>query len=253
MLHLYTVDVQGTRLYRLRYPATQMMHELPRDDAAHVVVRWGNSRLKMDPHTGRPMDDFTHVINPSAAIKLNCKKHEALGALAEVVRTPRMYKRIVPRRSLVVVRPFAHEAGEGFRVLRGPFRIDPNHYATEFIHTEVEYRVWFCGDRTLCAQRVPFRPGDGEGERYKCRSEWGYQFRRTPYALHHATLRAAKRIGLECGAADVLFKRRKYFFVELNTAPSVDHRRIRRFFQINLPRLARIKYPQVHVQDPPRE
>lgn len=250
MLHLYTVDVQGTRLYRLRYPATQRLAELPANDAAHVVVRWGNSRLKGGPALGVPPAEFTHVINPSAAIQLNCQKHLALEAMAEVVRTPRMYKRVVPRRTLVVVRPYAHEAGEGFSVQRGPIRIAPNHYATEFVHSKTEYRVWFCGDRTLCAQRVPFRVTDGQGERYQCRSEWGYRFRRTPHALHHATLRAAARIGLECGAADVMYKDRKYWFLELNTAPSVDHLRIRRFYQSHLPRLARAKYPHVHVQNP---
>lgn len=46
-------------------------------------------------------------------------------------------------------------------------------------------------------------------------------------------MKAVKVIGLELGAADVLYdpKTRKYFFLELNSAPTLDNERILTFFQ----------------------
>lgn len=201
-----------------------------------LVIRWGNSCLFETPdgHTR----EFKNVANPSAAISLNCDKYRARRTFAKVVNTPEDYRTEVPRNKYAVVRPETHSAGSGFQIVKGPFSVPVWHYASEFIKTDKEYRVWFADGKTFAGQRVAL---NGESEEMPCRSGWGYSYRNVPAKLHTDTLLAAAKIGLTFGAADVLIKGSKYYFLELNSAPSVDAPSVCRFFRENILGYARSK------------
>lgn len=191
-----------------------------------LVIRWGNSCL-FETNDGKTRE-FKNVANPSSAIALNCDKYRARRTFAKVVNTPKDFKSLVPRGEYAVVRPESHAAGSGFQVVEGPFVVPAWHYASEFVKTDKEYRVWFADGKTFAGQRVALH---GESNKMPCRSNWGYSYRDVPAKLHADTLLAAAEIGLTFGAADVLIKGSKYYFLELNSAPSVDAPSVCRFFK----------------------
>lgn len=212
-----------------------------------ILVRWGNRRLGYT-RDGRRIKEYKNVINPSKAIGRNVDKFKAIKLLAQVVNVPTIYEKNVPTGVLAVIRPFAHAAGSDFSVQKGPFKIEAETYGTRFIQTNDEYRVWFCGEKTMCGRRIKMKRNEEPGE-YPCRSNWGYQFIDTvPLDLHYQTLMAAKKIGLDCGAADILYSKGKWYFLELNSAASVDHRIVREFFQNSLNILVRQKFPNAFPQ-----
>lgn len=198
----------------------------PEDFNKSLVIRWGNSRRYYNRRGVR--QEFKNVANPSVAIRLNCMKQEARATFSEVVNVPKKYENTVPRGKMAVVRPLSHEAGIDFQIVTGPYVIPWGYYTSEFVETDTEYRVWFAHDRTFAGQRVPIH---GESRVRPCRSKWAYSYRDVPAKLHKDTLAAAKAIGLNFGAADVLIKGGKYYFLELNSGVSVDAPTPRRFFQ----------------------
>ena len=205
-----------------------------RDD---VIVRWGN--------TGG--GEYRNVLNPARAIILNTNKVEAHDAMAKVVRVPRLFRKYTPNFGIFVVRPMTHQGGHGFKVIEANGKpINLNYqYATEFLRTNAEYRVWFCGNRTLRAQRArtPEQQAKGPVGRFPCRSKWGYNFCYTvPENLHIQTIKAAKAIGLDCGAADVLLHDGYWYFLELNSAPSTDLPCLERWFRNGITTLAQQKF-----------
>lgn len=209
---------------------------------ASTVLRWGRGGDIFDRY-GRAME-FKHVLNPAKAIQLNCQKHLAIREISKVAKTPRIFNGLVPARKLGVLRSIQHTNGHGFTVVRGPKRYNTEtHYATEFLKTDVEYRVWFCGNSTLCARRV----NKSDKSKYPCRSLYLYRFCKTPKTLQLTTLKASNIIGLDVGAADVLYHKGVYKILELNSAPSVDARRIRLFYASALKRLVKRKFPEVKI------
>lgn len=199
-----------------------------------LVIRWGNSHLFETPSGS--IREFKYVANPSEAIHLNCDKYRARRTFAEVVNTPEDFTSGVPKGKYAVVRPESHAAGSGFKIVKGPFIVPDWHYASEFVETDTEYRIWFANGKTFVGKRVAL---NGESEKMACRSTWGYSYRDVPNKLHKDTLAAAKAINLIFGAADVLIKRNKYYFLELNSSPSVDAPSVCRFFRENI-----LKYAQ---------
>lgn len=230
-INLLTIDNEYRSACRLGIP-TDTYYDTPPQNS--IVIRWGNSEIYGDR-------DFQKVINSSEAIKLNCDKRLALIQLNRVVTTPTIFDKEIPKGVIGVVRPYTHSSGYGFCTRLGPHKIPEDYYSTEFIKTTKEVRVWFAGDKTLCGRRVNvLKLPESE---FQCRSEWGYSFwEKTPKRLHNDTIKAAKQIGLELGAADVLIKNGKYYFLELNSAPTVDSKHIRRFYQKNIPRVIKQKF-----------
>jgi hypothetical protein len=211
-----------------------------------VVVRWGNSIAVYNNPTEYRMTEFQNVINLSRNIRLNCDKSESLKRLAEVVSVPNLLGKVVPDGKKAVVRYYEHSHGKDFTIQNGPKRLGPEQYATEFIETETEFRVWFCGGLTFCCKRVPLNEDDQKA--FPCRSNWGYKYvNRIPSDLHTQTLKATERLGLEVGAADILEKDGKYFFLELNSAPSIDTNRLKKFYSEGLIALAKIKFPKLKI------
>ena len=212
-----------------------------------VVIRWGNSE-----------GDHDKVINPKRAIRLNVNKKDALVALMSAgVPTPRIFPQSVPTDVKVVIRPLSHSEGQDFMVRTGPVDVPPGCCATEFIDTTDEYRVWFVSGhgvhKFMMAKRVPVSD-EQRGQTNPCRSKWGYEFLDSvPEDLRILSKQAAKTIGLEVGAADVLRTRDRWVFLELNSAPSVDHEKITLFYSNGLAELIREKHGQAitHQATPP--
>ena len=210
---------------KLGYPVTMHHGELE-EESTLKVIRWGNGY-------GR---EFRKTLNKGSCIALNVDKPAALEKMAEVVQTPAVFTGRVPRGLKVVIRPMTHSMGEDFRVVTGPTTVPSGYYAKEWIESTKEYRCWFANGRTLAAKRVPMP--DSTEEANPCRSKWGYSFIDSDGApkLRTETLAAARAMGLDFGASDVIWSQddEKYFFLEMNTAPSLDHDKVLSFFQTNL-------------------
>ena len=225
----------------LGYSTSTWLDGRVEDYQRDVIIRWGNNCLI----NGR---EFPNVLNPARAITLNMSKILAHDALSEVVNTPRMYRKYTPNFGTFVVRPCAHEGGSGFRVVEANGRAinlsQGCEYATEYIRTNCEYRVWFCGRRTLRAQRARTPEQQRVAiPRFICRSKWGYNFLdEVPTALHNQTLQAAKAIGLDCGAADVLLSNGRWYFLELNSGCSTDLGYLQRWFKEGINRLVNERF-----------
>ena len=211
-----------------------------------IVIRWGNSRWLYDA-AGIKQADFKNVLNPATAIRRNCEKAKATKLMSLVVNVPTLWEKSVPKDVLAVVRPHEHSSGHGFSVKKGPFNVEPGTYAARYLDVTkegAEYRVWFCGNKTMCGRRHKMQCNPDE--KYPCRSMWGYTFvDGISKELHTSTLLAAKKLGLEFGAADVLFYKGKWYFLELNSAASLDHRVVREFFQTNIKLLIEKKFSKV--------
>lgn len=246
MIHILTIDNEYESALRLGYPNTIVEADYVDEYANAVVVRWGNGL----PSFAKPEDnetvvsEFPQVINPRAAICRNVQKDQALKLLSQVVYTPRMWEQEieVPVNETVVHRVVRHHGGYGFNVQTGPFIVDLGCYATQWIPSNTEYRVWFCGTDTMCGIRSVRRPCT---DKYPCRSMWGYTFKsKVPAKLHQDTLAAAEAIGLDCGAADVLVYEGNYYFLELNSAATIDKQVIEDFYKKSLTNLIKKKYPR---------
>lgn len=227
MVAILTIPSELESARRLQLPTyTSAPVVRARRDGELTWIRWGNS----DPGLLG-----CRVHNSRRAVRENCHKAHALQRLQTVVATPLVYLagESVPQGVRVVLRTIEHSGGAGFRVRSGPRAVPPGHYATRWLETSLEHRVWFAWGRTLVARRVPLK-GQRAG-RYPCRSEWGYRFLRRPAArldtLIEQTVKAAAALSLTLGAADVLWVHGQHVFLELNSAPSVDARPIREFFQ----------------------
>ena len=250
MIKVLTIESERPSALRLGCGEENTVIEADRLSAYEndVVVRWGNSKqvwIKSPSGLERPSPEFKRVINPRAAIRVNCNKPLALSRLARVVNTPKIWQPgdMVPTGVEAVYRADKHAGGEGFNVTAGPFVVREECYATAWIPSKTEFRVWFCGNSTMCGVR--WKRSECT-DRYPCRSLWGYDFKnKVPVALHTATLKAAAAIGLECGAADILYYKGEYYFLELNSAATIDKLVIEEFYQDRLHRLIKSKYPEM--------
>ena len=246
MIHVLTVESEYNSALRLGYGEDNTLTEngYTSDFDNDLVIRWGNSyQAKYKEGERMHRVEYKRVINPRIAIRLNCNKPVALGKLSTVVDTPKLWfpGDRVPAGETVVYRADRHAGGSGFNVQNGPFTVDPERYATGWLQSDTEFRVWFCGNSTMCGVR--WKRSECT-DKYPCRSLWGYDFKnKVPLALHTATLRAAGVIGLECGAADVLYLKGKYYFLELNSAVTIDKLVIEEFYRDRLKKLIRQKYP----------
>lgn len=224
-IHLLTIKSEADSAKRLGFPVyvgydSLSPHVKPND----IVIRWGNSY-------GFEYE-FPKVVNKGENILRNCNKFWARQELGKIVDIPKMYSEKVPKGIVTVVRPKEHSGGSEFEIKTGPFTVDYSCYASEFIDTNKELRVWFANGKTFGAIRVPWE--DQKIEKYNCRSKWAYKYTEISSELSQQTLKAAEKIGLVTGAADILKKDNKYYFLELNSAPTIDTCTIERFFRENL-------------------
>lgn len=188
------------------------------------LVRWGNSQALR-------VADPRKTYNKQTAISLNANKLDASRVLGDVVRTPRIFTRAVPHGVDAVCRPIQHAHGVDFTILTGPASIPDGMYGAEWIRTDHEYRVWFAFDKMLAAYRT--QPAAEETSEYPCRSKWNYEFCGCGSKITQVVKYAKTAIGLDLGAADILSVDGgpNYVVLELNSAPSLDHPKVLRFFQ----------------------
>jgi len=242
MLRLIAYDGTKSSAVKLGFSLTYDLPGPVEDYDQDVIIRWGNSIRTYNQRGLR--QDYKFCLNPRASIVANCAKHTATETLASVVGTPRLFRSFVPRGFTVVVRPFEHIAGAGFCIKEGPFPLDPGYYATQYMAVrpdtdDKECRVWFCGQHTLVGKRARSANTDPR----PCRSSWGYEFNhRFSPALGEDTLKAASKMGLDAGAADVLWIGGEAYFLELNSAPSTDHWRCISFYKQFMPIAAKERF-----------
>ena len=228
---------------KLGYPTyTYLPYEKKNHDEL-VVIRWGNGFVSapiLNPIFDE-QDDFKYVLNPQKSIELNVTKNKSFEILSATVPMPKIYKLKIPSRKTAVYRPTQHAGGSNFKLQKGPFIIEPNHYATEFIRTNREIRVFVCGNKSLTCSREKGKKSDSD----ICRSNYAYlNFRKTPKRLHGLAIRAAKALKLDICAFDILVKGRKYYFLEGNSAPTIEGE-VRQFFQAGIKTLIKLKFPKI--------
>ncbi len=229
---------------KLGFPTHTYFNGYKDDYKNHCIIRLGNGFT--EGLTKNPIfdteKDFPNVLNSIESIQGNVKKNEALEKLSKVVSVPRIFKNNVPHRVLAVHRPVSHTGGKGFAVEKGPFQIKDGHYATEFIKTNKEIRIFVCGLKTLTCSRKKMNKKDSD----ICRSNYGYaNFRKTTKRIHQQCLKAARTLKLDICAFDILVKGRKYYFLESNSAPTIEGQ-ARQFYQKNIPTLIKKKFPNLY-------
>ena len=210
-----------------------------------LIIRWGNSIL-YNNKDGTKVIEFKNVLNPSKSIHFNCTKSKSLQKLSTVVNTPKFYlsNEIVPENKLVVYRPDEHSGGKGFGVIKGEFKVNPYYYATEFIKTDTEFRVFYCGDKTMICKRITYNPERAK-QKFVCRSLWNYSFlKKVPKILHNQVMKAKKVLNMDFGGFDILLSKGKYYFLENNSACTIDKSEIAKFYNDGIKSLIKKKYPK---------
>lgn len=241
---------------KLGYPVCMERTGIPRGS---TVIRWGNG---LDPDTA----GWAQVLNKASVMQISTDKPAALAALARVVATPKLYHQgdLLPRGARYVGRPASHAEGSDFNLidLRGATRgvsVTDDH-ATEYIEDTNEYRVWFVRNKYLLSRRVPLA-AEGQSEDDTCRSKWGYQAIAEMFPkLKEEVTKARQAIPLDFGAIDVLWKEGdgtvahsvgKWYFLEFNSAPSLDTDRVLSFFKRELKAILGPETPSEVVQAVP--
>lgn len=215
---------------KLGLPVVMEASEIPTDSD---VIRWGTAS-EPDKRGWRT------VLNKRQTLELSINKVAALEALSAVVKIPKLYHQgdHMPAGSRYVMRPATHAEGSDFQVVGGgPCTAD---HATKLIEGCKEYRVWFVRGNYLVAKRIP-RPSEGQTAGDLCRSKWGYSFAAMCFPKLAVEMgKARQAIPLDFGAVDVLWKDGSdgepgtYYFLEFNSAPSLDHDRVLEFFKREL-------------------
>jgi len=220
-MQILTIHSEFESVKKLGFPTFLNDNEINKEK---IVLRWGK---------GDDFEIFDFVLNEGPSIKSNIDKESCLYLLSEVVNVPQIFAHNQPKNKLVVLKNSHHSGGLGFNIsiASKKRKIPPGKYCTEFIDAIAEYRVWFCCKQTIQAQRIKENSKDSN----ICRSQWGYKFVRHNEHLHQQTLIAAEKIGLDVGAADILIdKDNKEYFLELNSAPTIDDDILIEFFKKNL-------------------
>jgi hypothetical protein len=243
---LFTINSELESAKKLGFN-TQLSPRIPIENFKNdVCIRWGLGGPSLNRFYGA--GEFKQVVNPGTRISLNCHKLKALVTLGSVVNTPKIYQTKVPAKKLIVRRPVNHSGGSDFAVCKGPAILRRGaEYATDYIKTDKEFRVYYCannGGQFLLCRRITYSPTRLK-EKFPCRSKWGYRFYKSvPTGLKSQVKAAFVAMGLEFGGADILYKNGKYYFCEINSAVTIDMDIIRKFFQRNLKKLVKQKFPK---------
>ena len=242
---LLTIDSELKSAEKLGFKTQTHFYDHKENYNNHVIIRFGYGYdVPSKDLIFSDSNDFDNVINPLDSIKLNVRKNEAIQVLSKVVKTPKIYLEKVPKGKLVVYRPTSHSSGKDFLLKKGPFEIPKGFYATEFIRTDKEVRVFVCGHKTLTCSREKAKKSDSD----ICRSNWKYsKFRKTNKTLHKIALKASKAIGLDICALDILVKNRTYYVLELNSSPTNESKSTD-FYKKNIPLLIKKRFPKLFAK-----
>ena len=152
-----------------------------------------------------------------------------------------------------VIRPNVHEEGREFNLhnveVDGTIRVPEDHHATLFISPTREYRIWFAGNSHKTAKRTP-RPSEDETDE-SCRSKWGYRNCDNFPGAIELVKKARAVVPIQFGAFDLLWatEERKWYILEVNSAPSLDTDSVRAFMAAGIKALMR---PEPTIAATPR-
>jgi hypothetical protein len=241
MIRILTIPSEIEYLKRLGYPVSSHIVGRVEDFDRDIIIRFGNSSLFYDRNYRSA--EFRNVLNPASNISSNINKIGTRKKLSSVVNVPRTFYKYTPNNGVFVIRNRNHSAGSGFRVREAKgqsIRLNEGReYASEYIFGD-EFRMWFVGNRTMRALRYS---ATGINPRFACKSKWSYEYCNTVSEdLHNQVLLGARTLGLSFGAADVIRNNGRWYFLEYNTAPSIDTATLRRFFKRNFDSLIRERF-----------
>lgn len=242
MIKLYTISSEEKSAAKLGYETHLHVEGYTEDEDKNISVRWGNSGRTYSKNG--LVTDFKNVLNKATSIRTNCVKDKALSILSKVVSVPKFFRsgEKIPKGCDVIYRPVEHTAGQNFRLIKGGnFVCEYGMYAKEYIKTDREWRVYFCGNQTMGCLRYAHK----EGLDPICKSLWSYDFRRLPDILKEQSFKAKAALDLDFGCFDVLEKNHEFYYLEGNTACTLDHSAITRFFQRGLEILIKEKFPKL--------
>lgn len=214
---VFSSDGNAKSAIKLGFPVLSHSTYIEQDPPDNVIA-WGRS----DSPSGR-----VKQVNSCDAISKAISKSWMLAHMSENgVKTPMMVESGSSWRGRdMVVRANEHSGGEGFRVAHSG-SIRDGEIGTEYIPADSENRVWFVGSSLLAGKRVPVTDEDRvmANQQFVCRSKWGYQFySEVPDKMREIALKIKENSGLDFGAIDLIWKRPDYYFLEVNTAPALDH------------------------------
>lgn len=221
-----------------------------------VVIRYGNSYFLRS--VNGYISDYKNVINSARSVRDNCRhKDFTLKKISKVVKTPQIWVcgDKTPEGKMVVYRPTKHTQGSSFKVVPGGFTVDPDFYATEWIDTDKEFRVWFVNNGNECqyviARRFSQIPEENN-KQFKCRSMWSYNFiKKDKFEILKSKVKLiSDALKIEFGAVDVLSKDGVYYFLECNTAPSIDYPILKEFFTNGINGIIQTKFKDL-LNPPP--
>jgi len=139
-----TIDNERKSVERLGFPTHTWINDKADNYNNSIVLRFGNSHLPYDG--SHKQVEFRNVVNSANSIKLNCCKAVASYKLSKVINTPKIYIRNIPANRRVILRPIYHQSGGAdFQIVKykKKTKISNGNYATQFIDSKKEWRVWF--------------------------------------------------------------------------------------------------------------
>ena len=212
---------------KLGYPTYSVMPESYRG----AVINWGMSLIRLND--SRPQD-VKYCNNPST-IAVSVDKCLFLKTLHfNSLNAPDLIEAGDMAQPGYILRPNSHAEGSDFKLLTQAEDVNEGYHATKLISPANEYRVWFFGnDKFLTAKRVPIA-SQNQRSNDVCKSKFGYSFDHPNYEkCIDLVKKALAVVRLDFGAFDMLWAtdERKWYILEVNTAPSLDHSEVKNFFK----------------------
>lgn len=191
-----------------------------------TLIRWG-TRMELPSNNALVYNTCEGIRNASNKARGRDIMYRAGVSVPKAV-SPRLIK---SRHLPVIARPHVHAQGKNFIVLRTK-REYARHYDTSryyysrYIDKDQEFRVHCAHGKVLRLLEKP-RPAEGG-------MAWNHHNVEDPFVIvRHSqsqpyvevmkqALMAVQALGLDFGAADVIFKNGRAYVLEVNTAPSIE-------------------------------
>lgn len=239
MIKVFTISSEEQSARKLGFETFTHVEGYTEDQDKNICIRWGNSGRTYSKDGS--VKDFKNVLNKAESIRTNCVKDKALALLSKVVSVPTLFRAgdLVTKGCDIIYRPIEHTAGNNFRLIKGGnFRIESGMYGKEYIENNKEWRVFFAGNQVMGCLRYKHK----ESLDSICKSLWSYDFLRMPESLKEECHKAKEVLNLDFGCWDIIEKNKKYFWLEGNTACTIDHSAILKFFKSGLERIMKERF-----------
>lgn len=188
-----------------------------------VLLRWGSQRGEDG--------NFTHVINPTPALRNASDKLRAFQLMEEAgVPIPKYtnfrHDTYGWGDGAILGRTRHGARAQGITVYEGAWAAQSGHQLyTQYIDNDREYRLHVVGDEIVRVQRKYLDFPEQRTSEFIKNYANGYRFRAPQRRLNHdreeAAIKAVKALGLHFGCVDMVIDREGVCYVlEVNTAPS---------------------------------